>query len=169
MSLHGRGCVKSPVDRCRWGEPAFFRHPMSLSGRKLGIAAQNTVVFTDCLPPPQLSTTFDTASADRSRSHVAKSRTGAGAPSASYCVKWITRAAQAAIGRGRVRHYQFQQTAPTWRPHQVCAGSSHTGANQHRRPGQWCRTDRPFAFGVGAINAKKVCRRPGRSRYDRRR
>ncbi len=50
----GRGCAKGPVDRCRWDESASFRHLMSLSGRKLGIAARNTVVLANCLPPTQI-------------------------------------------------------------------------------------------------------------------
>ena len=45
-------------DRCRWDESASFRHLMSVSGRKLGIAARNIVVLADCLRLTQMSTPF---------------------------------------------------------------------------------------------------------------
>jgi len=54
------GCVKSPVDCCRWDESASFHRPVSLSGRKLGIAARNAAVFIGCLPPTQITTSFYT-------------------------------------------------------------------------------------------------------------
>lgn len=33
------GCVKSPVNHCRWDELASFRHLMRLRGKNFGMAA----------------------------------------------------------------------------------------------------------------------------------